>query len=69
MRGLDAIDGGDCLFAVDQQPYLQGYLPIVHFELFFDFALVPGNDVETGPFLVEASNVTRIRELVAQGIR
>ncbi len=30
---LDAISAGDILFAVDQQPYLQGYLPVVFLEL------------------------------------
>jgi simple sugar transport system substrate-binding protein len=66
---LDAVQSGTAHFTVDQQPYLQGYLPIVHFELFHDYLLAPYGSVATGPFLVDKSNVARIKSLVAEGIR
>jgi simple sugar transport system substrate-binding protein len=66
---LDAIRDGNCEFAVDQQPYLQGYLPITLFELDNDFLLQLGDDVQTGPFFVNAENVDQIAELVREEIR
>ena len=60
---------GSCTFAVDQQPYLQGYLPISLFELENDYLLRMGADMQTGPFFVNATNVDEIAELVRQGIR
>ncbi|HEU5474347.1 MAG TPA: substrate-binding domain-containing protein [Actinophytocola sp.] len=68
---LTAIEQGDIEFAVDQQPYLQGYLPIVFLGLFRTNAnLVGGGDpVLTGPAFVDRSNAATVRKLVEQGTR
>jgi simple sugar transport system substrate-binding protein len=65
----DAIRSGKCKFAVDQQPYMQGYMPIVLFELNKDYLLQLGDAVQTGPFFVDSSNVDQIATLVKQGAR
>jgi simple sugar transport system substrate-binding protein len=65
----DAIRAGKCKFAVDQQPYMQGYMPIVMFELDQEYLLQLGDDVATGPFFVDSSNVDKISMLVKQGAR
>ncbi|NIJ10130.1 simple sugar transport system substrate-binding protein [Saccharomonospora amisosensis] len=66
-----AIKAGDVLFAVDQQQYLQGYLPVQFLKLYADNANVVGGGrpVLTGPDLVEKDNVDRIGQYVDRGTR
>ena len=61
---LKAIAAGTVLFAVDQQQYLQGYLPIVFLKLFKTNAntVGGGQPVLTGPGFVEKSNAAPGRE-------
>ena len=69
---LQAIVDGTMLFAIDQQQYLQGYLPIVFLALHSRFGgLMPGGGgvVLTGPGFVTAENAAAVIELSAQGIR
>jgi simple sugar transport system substrate-binding protein len=59
---LNAIKANEMLFAIDQQQYLQGYLPIVFLTLNKLYGLVPGGGqpVLTGPGIVDASNVDTV---------
>jgi simple sugar transport system substrate-binding protein len=69
---LQAIVDGDVLFAIDQQQYLQGYLPVVFLSLYNRYGgLMPGGGgvVLTGPGFVTADNAAAVIELSAQGIR
>jgi simple sugar transport system substrate-binding protein len=65
------IGAGKILFAVDQQQYLQGYLPIVFLKLYKTNAntVGGGQPVLTGPGLVDKSNAATIAKLVGQGTR
>ncbi|WP_353651151.1 sugar ABC transporter substrate-binding protein [Nakamurella sp. A5-74] len=68
---LDAVIGGQILFAVDQQPYLQGYLPVV----FFALKVRNGNDVGggqpvySGPGFVTKDNAAQVKQFAAAGTR
>ena len=69
---LQAIADGTMLFAIDQQQFLQGYLPIVMLTLHNQFGgLIPGGGgvVLTGPGFVTADNAAAVLELSAEGIR
>lgn len=69
---LKAIVAGDILFAIDQQQFLQGYLPVVMLTLYNQFGgLIPGGGgvVLTGPGFVTAENAEAVIELSADGIR
>lgn len=68
---LTAVTAGDVLFAVDQQPYLQGYLPVTFLELAVRNRneVGAGNIVLTGPSLVTKENAAAIASLAAQGTR
>jgi simple sugar transport system substrate-binding protein len=68
---LTAIEAGDILFAVDQQPYLQGYLPVTFLELAVRNRneVGAGSIVLTGPSLVTKDNAAAIAALSAQGTR
>jgi simple sugar transport system substrate-binding protein len=56
---LAAIKAGDMMFAIDQQQFLQGYLPVVFLTYDKLYGLVPGGGqpIYTGPGIVDASNV------------
>ena len=68
---VTAIKAGDVLFAVDQQQYEQGYLPIVMLKLYADNAntVGGGNPVLTGPGFVDKSNVDKVAEYAKRGTR
>lgn len=68
---IDAIVSGKLLFAVDQQQYLQGYLPIVMLNLYVDNANTVGGGlpVLTGPGFVTKENASKVKELTAKGTR
>jgi simple sugar transport system substrate-binding protein len=66
---LEAIDQGRMMFAIDQQQYMQGYLPIVLLYLYKNFGLMPGADVLTGPGFVTQDNAAQVIDLSAKGIR
>jgi simple sugar transport system substrate-binding protein len=65
------IKSGTVLFAVDQQQYLQGYLPIVFLKLFKQNANTVGGGlpVLTGPGFVDKSNAETVEKLAAAGTR
>ncbi len=67
---LQAIEDGDMLFAIDQQQYLQGYLPIVLLTLYATNLNTIANPVlMTGPGFVTKDNAARVIELTKQGTR
>jgi simple sugar transport system substrate-binding protein len=68
---LKDIAAGNVLFAVDQQQYLQGYLPIVFLKLFRNNAntVGGGQPVLTGPGFVEKNNVATVQKLTEAGTR
>ena len=68
---LSAIKNGEIAFAVDQQPYLQGYLPISFLYLYHTNAnsVGGGQPVLTGPGFVDKSNADTVAEYAGKGTR
>ncbi|MFE1249612.1 substrate-binding domain-containing protein [Streptomyces sp. NPDC058735] len=69
---VEAIRRGDVRFAVDQQPYLQGYLAVDALWLYRTNGNVSGGGtapVLTGPAFVTKSNVSAVAGLAAAGTR
>ena len=68
---LTAIDQGNMLFAIDQQQYLQGYLPVLFLTLYKLLLLMPGGGqpVLTGPALVLKDTAAKIIDLTKRGVR
>jgi len=67
---LNAIKNGQMLFAIDQQQYEQGYLPIVLLTLYKTNLNTIANDVlQTGPGFVTSENVSQVIQLTAAGTR
>jgi simple sugar transport system substrate-binding protein len=68
---IQAIIDGNMAFAIDQQQYLQGYLPIVFLTLYLDNLNTVGGGlpVYTGPGFVTAENAEQVLELTGEGTR
>lgn len=68
---LDALRDHRILFAVDQQPYLQGYLPIVLLAEQVRHGIFPdrGQLIPTGPHIVTPADAPAVLPLSRQGIR
>jgi simple sugar transport system substrate-binding protein len=66
---LQSVADGKAAFAIDQQQFLQGYLPVAFLALNAQYGLMPGGDVPSGPNLVTQDSAAQVIELSAQGIR
>lgn len=66
---LQAVADGKASFAIDQQQFLQGYLPVSFLALNANYGLMPAGDVPSGPNLVEQDAAAQVIDLSAQGIR
>jgi simple sugar transport system substrate-binding protein len=68
---VQAIEDGEIAFAVDQQQYLQGYLPVVFLTLNKTNAntVGGGQPVLTGPGFVTKDNASTVAQLAKDGTR
>lgn len=68
---IAGIQDGTISFAVDQQQYEQGYLPIVMLQLYAQNlnTVGGGQPVLTGPGIVDSENVDEIADLATAGTR
>jgi len=68
---VTAIKDGSILFAVDQQQYEQGYLPIVFLKLYKENGntIGGGHPVQTGPGFVDKTNIDTVAPFATRGTR
>jgi simple sugar transport system substrate-binding protein len=68
---VDAIKNGDVQWAVDQQPFLQGYLAVDSLWLYLNNGNVigGGQPTLTGPSFIDNSNIDAIAEYAKAGTR
>jgi simple sugar transport system substrate-binding protein len=66
---LKAVAAGDAAFCIDQQQFLQGYLPVVFLANYAKYGLIPGGNVPSGPNLITKEKAAQVMELSAKGIR
>ena len=68
---IEKIQSGEIAFTVDQQQYLQGYLPVIlmHLQATNQNTAGGGLPVLTGPGFVTPENAATVSALVAQGTR
>lgn len=62
----EAIKAGTIDFAIDQQPFLQGYLPVVTLANYVRYGVVPANSVLSGPGFVTADNIEMVESMAGQ---
>ncbi|WP_102142410.1 substrate-binding domain-containing protein [Mycobacterium hubeiense] len=68
---VDAIENGDVQWAVDQQPFLQGYLAVDSLWLYLNNGNVigGGQPTLTGPAFIDKSNIEAVAEYAENGTR
>jgi len=68
---VDAIKSGDVQWAVDQQPFLQGYLAIDSLWLYLNNGNVIGGGLPTltGPAFIDNTNIDSVAEYAKNGTR
>ena len=67
---LAAVRDGNMLFAIDQQQYMQGYLPIVYLTLYLENLNTPGQFlIPTGPGFVTKDTAAKVIDLSKAGTR
>ena len=64
----DVVDG-KAVFVVDQQPYLQGYLPVLFLAQRVRYGLLPSGDVASGPNLITKNDAAKVIDLSSAAIR
>jgi simple sugar transport system substrate-binding protein len=65
---LDLIEQGHIRFTVDQQPYVQGFYPVVQLALHCRYGLAPSN-IDAGATMIDRSNVQSVKRLTAEHFR
>lgn len=65
---LQQMETGYIQVEVDQQPYMQGFMPVMEAYLAKTIGLTPA-DIDTGRGLVLQADVAKLKELAAQGVR
>jgi simple sugar transport system substrate-binding protein len=68
---LESVRDGDLLFAIDQQPYLQGYLGVLLLAKYLDTRAMPGGGeiIRTGPAFVTRETAADVIALTEKGVR
>ena len=67
LSGRSRMDQDDVIaFAIDQQPYLQGYLPVVILANLARFGVVPSGHINSGPGFVTKANIGQVEEYAGE---
>ena len=61
-----AIKDGIVESAIDQQPYLQGYLPVAFLVKYAQYGIIPANNVNTGPGFVTKKNIALVEKYAGE---
>ena len=65
---LRLIDAGYIRCTVDQQPYIQGFYPVVQLTLYLRYGIVP-SDIDAGAAIIDRTNVRQVMELAKRNYR
>ncbi len=65
---LRLIQAGHIRCTVDQQPYIQGYYPVVQLTLYLRYGILP-SDIDAGATIIDNDNVDRVLELTTRKYR
>jgi simple sugar transport system substrate-binding protein len=57
---LEAVRDGEMSYAIDQQPFMQGYYGVLISHQFVNYRLAPANEINTGPFFIDQSNAAAV---------
>ncbi|MEM6712494.1 MAG: sugar ABC transporter substrate-binding protein [Pseudomonadota bacterium] len=63
---VEAIKEGTISWGIDQQPFLQAYLPVVVLANFDRYGVLPGNNINSGPGFVTADGLEKIEQFAGE---
>lgn len=63
---VQAIKDGTIRWGIDQQPFLQSYLPVVVLANFDRYGVLPGNNINSGPGFVTADGLEKVEEFAGE---
>ena len=61
-----AIKDGTIEFAIDQQPFLQGYLPVVFLANYKRYGVMPASHISSGPGFITKENIGLVEEYAGE---
>jgi simple sugar transport system substrate-binding protein len=67
-KTLELIQAGHTRFVIDQQPYVQGFYPVIALTLNLRYGIAP-SDIDAGAHIVDQQNVKQVIKLTADGYR
>jgi simple sugar transport system substrate-binding protein len=67
-KTLELIRDGHIRFTIDQQPYVQGFYPVIALALNLRYGIAP-SDIDAGAGIVDSRNVRQVLQLTAEGYR
>jgi simple sugar transport system substrate-binding protein len=68
-EALAGVQDGKIQFAIDQQPYMRGYLPVLFLAKYKQYGVTAVGPVPTGPLFITKNNAAQAIELSKQGLR
>ena len=63
---VNGIKDGTIKWGIDQQPFLQAYLPVVIMTNYHRYGVLPGNNINSGPGFVTADGLGKIEEFAGE---
>ncbi|MDO6668907.1 sugar ABC transporter substrate-binding protein [Paracoccus sp. 1_MG-2023] len=63
---VKAIKSGVIEWGIDQQPFLQAYLPVVIMTNYHRYGVLPGNNINAGPGFVTAEGLEKVEEFAGE---
>jgi simple sugar transport system substrate-binding protein len=62
----EAVKSGVIAFAIDQQPYLQGYLPVVILTNLARYGVLPSGHINSGPGFIVPDNIALVEKFAGE---
>jgi len=63
---VQAIKDGVIAWGIDQQPYLQAYLPVIVMTNYHRYGVLPGNNINSGPGFVTADGLEMVEKFAGE---
>ena len=63
---VKGIKSGVINWGIDQQPFLQAYLPVVVMTNYHRYGVLPGNNINSGPGFVTADGLTKVEQYAGE---
>ena len=63
---VEGIKAGVINWGIDQQPFLQAYLPVVVLTNYHRYGVLPGNNINSGPGFVTADGLEKVEEFAGE---